>query len=177
MGGQSEGRNHREEMAGTGEAMEQAEAGGSMDMPAVVALPTHMQMEVLMGGSVVVMAMEMGVQLQAKGCAHGEDPNHQQRNTDEEFSPGGHGLEMGKILEPNGDESENDHTGGMACAPCQGTAQCLDGSVERKGSHRHEVISTSDDVNGAGGNSSENADQHSSVVQRTKSAGAERLSR
>ena len=84
---------------------------------------------------------------------------------------------MGKILEPNGDESENDHTGGMACAPCQGTAQCLDGSVEREGSHRHEVISTSDDMNGAGGNSSENADQHSSVVQRTNSAGAERLSR
>ena len=126
MGGQSEGRNHREEMAGTGEAMEQAKTGGSMDMPAVVALPPHMQMEVLMGGSVVVMAMEMGVQLQAKGCAHGENPNHQQRDADEEFSPGGHGLEMGKILEPNGDESENDHTGGMACAPCQGTAQCLD---------------------------------------------------
>ena len=165
MGWKSEGGDHSQEMTGTGQAMEQTETGGGMDMPAVVALATHMQMEVLMGGSVVVMAMEMGVQLQAKSCAHGENSNHQQRNTDEEFSPGGHGLEMGKILEPNGDESENDHTGGMACAPCQGTAQCLDGSVEREGSHRHEVISTSDDMNGAGGNSSENADQHSSVVQ------------
>ena len=165
MGGQCEGWNHREEMAGTGEAMEQTETGGGMDMPAVVALATHMQMEVLMGGSVVIMAMDMGVQLQAKGRAHGEDPNHQQSKTDEEFSPGGHGLEMGEVLETNGDEGKNDHTGGMAYTPCQGTAQCLDGSVEREGSHRHEVISTSDDMNGAGGNSSENADQHSSVVQ------------
>ena len=64
MGGQSEGRNHREEMAGTGEAMEQAEPGGSMDMPAVVVLPPHMQMEVLMGGSVDVMAMKMSLTLQ-----------------------------------------------------------------------------------------------------------------
>ena len=165
MGGQSECRNHGKEMAGTGEAMEETETGGGMDMPAVVALPPHMQMKVLMGGVVAFMAMAMGVQLQAKGCAQGEGSNHQQSNPDEEFSPGGQGLQMGKILEPNGDEGEDDHTGGMASSPCQGTAQCLDGSVEGERSHRRKVIGTSDDMNGAGGNSSENADQHSSVVQ------------
>ena len=61
MGGQSEGRNHGKEMAGTGEAMKETETGGGMDMPAVVALPPHMQMKVLMGGVVAFMAMAMGV--------------------------------------------------------------------------------------------------------------------
>ena len=54
-----------------------------MDMPAVVALPTQMQVEVPMGGSVVVMAMDMCVKLQAKGCAHGEGSNHEQSNPNE----------------------------------------------------------------------------------------------
>ena len=122
MGGQSEGRNHREEMAGTGEAMEQAETGGSMDMPAVVVLPPQMQVEVLMGGSVVVMTMGMAVELKTEGGANGEGPDDEESHPNEEFSPGGHGLHMGEILESNGEESEDNNTGGMPGSPGQGTA-------------------------------------------------------
>ena len=122
MGGKSEGGNHGQEMTGTGEAMEQTETGGGMDVPAVVVLPPQMQVEVLMGGSVVVMTMGMAVELEAKGGANGEGTDDEQSNPNEEFSPGGHGLHMGEILESNGDESENDNTGGMPRSPGQGTA-------------------------------------------------------
>ena len=122
MGWKSEGGDDSQEMTGTGQAMEQTETGGGMDVPAVVVLPPQMQVEVLMGGSDVVMTMGMAVELEAKGSANGEGTDDEQSNPNEEFSPGGHGLHMGEILESNGDESENDHTGGMPRSPGQGTA-------------------------------------------------------
>ena len=168
MGWQSEGGDDSQEMTGTGQAMEQTETGGGMDMPAVVVLPPQMQVEVLMGGSVVVMTMGMAVELKTEGGANGEGPDDEERHPNEEFSPGGHGLYMGKILESNGEESESDNTGGMPCSPGQCTAQSLEGPVDGEGSHRHEVISTGDDMNGTGCKSSENADQHQLMESETE---------
>ena len=168
MGWQSKGGDDSQEMTGTGQAMEQTETGGSMDMPAVVVLPPQMQVEVLMGGSVVVMTMGMAVELKTEGGANGEGTNDEERHPNKEFSPGGHGLHMGEILESNGEESESDNTGGMPCSPGQCTAQSLEGPVDGEGSHRHEVISTGDDMNGTGCKSSQNADQHQLMESETE---------
>ena len=168
MGWKSEGGNHSQEMTGTGQAMEQTETRGGMDVPAVVVLPAQMQVEVLMGGSVVVMTMGMTVELKTEGGANGEGPDDEESHPNKEFSPGGHGLHMGEILESNGDESESDNTGGMPCSPGQCTAQSLEGPVDGEGSHRHEVISTGDDMNGTGCKSSENADQHQLMESETE---------
>ena len=122
MGWKSEGGDDSQEMTGTGQTMEQTETGGSMDMPAMVVLPPQMQVEVLVGGSVIVMTMGMAVELETKSGANGEGTNNEQSNPNEEFSPGGHSLHMGKILQSNGDEGEDGNTGGMPRPPGQGTA-------------------------------------------------------
>ena len=163
MGRQGEGWDHREEMAGTGQAMEQTQAGGGMDMAAVIALAAHVQMQVLVVGAagvgVVVVVMVVAVELQPEGCAHGEGTDDKQGDTNEKFSPRGHGLNMGKVLETDGDQGEKNNTGGMTGTPGQGTATGGEGPVEGERSHCHEVVGTTDHMNGTGGHAGENADQ------------------
>ena len=135
-----------------------------MNMAAVVALATHVQMQVLMAGVtltviMVLMVVLMAVQLQPEGRAHGEGTDHQQGDAHKELRPGGHGLNMSEVLDADGDQGENDDAGGMTGTPGQSTAAGGKGSVEGEGSHRHEVIRAADDMNSACGESGENGDQ------------------
>ena len=102
-------------MAGTGQAMEQTQAGGGMDMAAVIA-GAHVQMHVLVIGAagigVVFVVMVVAVELQPEGGADGEGTDDKQGDS-HEFSPGGHGLNVGQVLETDGDQGENNNTGGM----------------------------------------------------------------
>ena len=163
MGRQGEGWDHRKEMAGTGQAMEQTQTGGGMDMAAVIALAAHVEMQVLVIGAagvgVVVVVMVVAVELQPEGGADGEGTDDKQGDTHKEFSPGGHGLNMGEVLETDGDQGKNNNTGGMTGPPGQGTATGGEGPVEGERSHCHEVVGTTDHMNGTGGHTGENADQ------------------
>ena len=150
-------------MAGTGQAMEQPQAGGGMDMAAVIALAAHVEMQVLVIGAagvgVVVVVMVVAVELQPEGGADGEGTDDKQGDTHKEFSPGGHGLNMGEVLETDGDQGENNNTDGMTGPPGQGTATGGEGPVEGERSHCHEVVGTTDHMNGTSGYTGENADQ------------------
>ena len=139
-----------------------------MNVASVVALAAHMQMQVLMAGVsltvtvtviVVLVVVLMTVQLQPEGRAHGEGTDHQQGDANKELRPGGHGLNVSEVLDADGDQGKNDDAGGMTGSPGQSTAAGGAGSVEREGSHRHEVIRAADDMNSACGESGENGDQ------------------
>ena len=67
-------------MAGTGQAMQEAQTGGGVGMAAVIALAANVQVEMAVLPLPVVM-MLMGMQLQSKGCADRQGSNHQQRHT------------------------------------------------------------------------------------------------
>ena len=66
---------------------------------------------------------------------------------------------MGKVLETDGNKGENNNTGGMTGPPGQGTATGGEGPVEGERSHCHEVVDTTNHMNGTGGDTGENAEQ------------------
>ena len=111
-------------------------------------------------GSAVAMAVAVALQLQPKGRAHGERTDNEQGDAHKELRPGGHGLTVGDAFDAGGDQGENNDPGGMTCTPGQGAATGGEGSVEGKGSYRHEVIRAADDMNNACGQSGENGNDH-----------------
>ena len=66
---------------------------------------------------------------------------------------------MGEVLETDRDQRQDNHSGRVACSPGQSAAAGRQGTIDGKRSHRHQVISPADHVNGSGGESGENADQ------------------
>ena len=85
----------------------------------------------------------------AEGGADGEGTDDKQA-APTRIQPGGHGLNMGEVLETDGDQSENNNTGGMTGPPGQGTATGGEGLLGRR-EPCHEVVGTTDHMNGTGG--------------------------
>ena len=153
------GRNHSQQVTGTGQSVQQAQSRRGMGMPAVVALTTNMQMQVLMDFITFVVVF-MAVQFEAEGGAHRQATDHQKRHAHQELRPGGHGLHMGQILDPDRDQRQHHHTDGVASTPGQTGPHGRQGLPQRERCHRHEVIGPTDHVNSTGGETGENADQH-----------------
>ena len=60
MGRQGQSGNRRQQMTGSGQAMQQPQSRGSVNMTAMVALAANMQVQMLMAGVAITMAMFMG---------------------------------------------------------------------------------------------------------------------
>ena len=84
------------------------------------------------GVGVVVVVMVVAVELQPEGGADGEGTDDKQGDTHKEFSPGGHGLNMGEVLETDGDQGENNNTGGMTGPPARALRQAARGLLREK---------------------------------------------
>ena len=56
-------------------------------MTAMVALAANMQVQMLMAGVAIPMAMFMGVKLEAEGGAHSQAAHHQQSDTHQKLCP------------------------------------------------------------------------------------------
>jgi hypothetical protein len=151
--------------------MQETQTGGGMDVATVIAGTVHMQVKMTMLGGTVV-AVLMGVQFQPKGRAHGQGTHHQQGHAHEEFRPGRHGLHMGQVFQPNGDQRQNHNSGGVTGTPSQGVTKGSPWLVQREGRHRHQVISTTDHMNGPGCNTGQKANQHKEPPECRNSASA-----
>ena len=101
------------------QAVQQAETRGGVQVSTVIALATHMQVQVLVCRRIGTVAMFMGVQLKAKGRAHSQRSHHQQSDTHQKFCPGGHRLNMSEILEADRHQRQDHDPSGMARSPGQ----------------------------------------------------------
>ena len=67
----------------------------------------------------VIVVVLMTVKLQAEGRANSQCTHHQQGDSHKHLCPGGNSLHMHQILEPDCDQSQHDHTGGVPRPPGQ----------------------------------------------------------
>ena len=134
-------------------------------MAPVVALTTHMQMQVLMLVITLVMVF-MAVQLQPESRSHRQGTHHQESNAHEKFRPGGHRLHVDQILEPDRDQGQEHHSCRMPCPPGQTCPQRRQGFAQREGGHRHQMISAANDVNSTRCKTGQDADQQSTTFQK-----------
>ncbi len=107
---------HRQQMPGTCQSMEQSKARCRVCMAAMVLLTAEMQMEMTMQSRTIVM-MVVGVQLQAKRSSDGESTNHKQRHPHQKFRPCRHALGMDQVFKENRNYTKQNHPEGMAAAP------------------------------------------------------------
>ena len=163
-------------MAGTGQAMQEPQAGSGMGMAPVIALTANVQVEMAVLPLPVVM-MLMRVQLQSKGCADRKGANHQQRHTHKPFSPGRHGLQMGQILDQQCHQGQQHHARCMTNPPGQTRSQRLHRTVQGHRGHGHQVIGSTDDMQRSGGKPRQQTDQHRASSPTINCAGALRLNR
>ena len=154
-----QGRNHSQQMAGTRQTVQKPQSRCGMSMPAVVALTTHMQVQVMVDFVTVVMVF-MAVQFETEGGAHSQATDHQKRHTHQELRPGRHGLHMGQILDPDRDQCQHHNTDGVSSPPGQTGPQGRQRLPQRERCHGHEVVGSTDHVNSTGGETGEDADQH-----------------
>ena len=68
-----------------------------MGVATMIALATHVQVEVPMNRRTVVMVL-VAVQLESKSSTHRQATHHQQSNTHEEFSPCRHRFDVNDIF-------------------------------------------------------------------------------
>ena len=86
---------------------------------------------------VFVVAMLVAVELQPESRTHSQSTDNQQGDANEKFSPGRHGLDRGEVLETDRDQSQDNHSGRVACSPGQSAAAGRQRTVDGKRSHRH----------------------------------------
>ena len=80
--------------------MQQPQSRSGMGMTPVVALSTHVQMQVLVRLITLVVVL-MTVQLKTEGRSHRQGTHHQESDAHQKLGPGGHRLHMDQILKPN----------------------------------------------------------------------------
>ena len=99
---------HRQQMPGTRQSMEQSKARCRVRMAAMVVLTAKMQMEMAMQGRTIVV-MVMGMQLQTKRSSNGESANHKQRHPHQKFSPCRHAFGMDQVFKKNRYNAKHHH--------------------------------------------------------------------
>ena len=152
-----QGRNHSQQMTGTRQTVQKTQSRRGMGMTAVVALTSHMQVQVLVDFVTVVMVF-MAVQFETEGGTHSQATDHQKSHAHQKLPQADIASTWARSLMPIA-ISASTITRRSVQPPGQTGPQGRQ-ALQGERCHCHKVIGSTDHVNSTGGKTGDNADQH-----------------